>query len=287
MARNVMDLPVPHSILFQHNVEAEILKRHATVDLGRLRRAFMRGQYRKMRSFEGPIGRRFSAVIAVSERDRQAFLDDYGWPNTYAIETAVDTQYFTPMDGLEALDRVLFVGSMDWMPNSDGVRYFVQEVWPLIREARTAAEFHIVGRNPSRSVCGLAAVPGVKVLGTVRDVRPHLSEASAVVVPLRIGGGTRIKIFEAMAMNKAVISTSIGAEGLDVRHQENILLADNARAFADSVIQVLENCRLRKTLGENGRELVVSRFGTEPVARQFYQICHDVCKKSQLAEVGT
>ena len=158
-------------------------------------------------------------------------------------------------------------------PNEDGVEYFCSAIWPLIRERRPQAIFRIVGRNPSPRVQRLAEVPGVEVSGTVPDVRPMLAAASVVVVPLRVGGGTRIKIFEALAMEKGVVSTSLGAEGLPVESGVNIELADAPRHFADAVVELLEDEQRRRRLGEAGRELVEARFSTESVARQFEAIC--------------
>src|SRR5207249_9321009 len=133
--------------------------------------------------------------------------------------------------------------------------YFVQEAWPLIRRARPQARFRIVGRNPPRNVRRLERVEGVEVVGTVPDVRPYLAAASVVVVPLLVGGGTRIKIFEAMAMGKAVVSTRIGAEGLPVNSGEHLLLADSPVDFADAVLQLLNDDAERGRIGQAASRL--------------------------------
>ena len=162
---------------------------------------------------------------------------------------------------------------MDWLPNQEGVEWFVKQVWPIIRQAHLDAEFKIVGRNPSRQVEALTSEAGVKVLGTVPDVRPYLDQASVVVTPLLVGGGTRIKIFEAMAMEKAVVSTSIGAEGLKVDDQKHILLADSVTDFANAVNRLLGSREEREQLGKTARELVCREFAAESVARQFDAVC--------------
>ena len=210
MARHTIGLPVPASILFQHNVEAQILRRHAEVASGHLKRWYMRGQWRKMVRFERYCGDHFGAVIAVSEQDKALFEKEYGWKHVHAIDTAVDEEFFQHSGTPEVAGRVIFLGSMDWMPNQDGVKWFVREVWPAIRASHPQATFHIVGRNPPGDVRALSATPGVTVVGGVPDVRPHLAEAAVVVVPLLVGGGTRLKIYEAMAMGRAVVSTTIG-----------------------------------------------------------------------------
>jgi sugar transferase (PEP-CTERM/EpsH1 system associated) len=273
MARNAIGLPAPAKILFEHNVEAQIFRRHARTDSSRLRRLYMRHQWHKMRRFEARAGRQFDAVIAVSQRDRQIFESEYGWDHVQVIDTAVDVDYFKPNGAVEKRDRVVFVGSMDWLPNQDGVEHFVNRIWPEIRRQRPTATFQIVGRNPSPAVRRLERTPGVGVVGAVPDVRPYLAEAAVVVVPLLVGGGTRIKIFEAMAMEKAVVSTSLGAEGLDVTPGEHIALADTPSEFAGTVCELLENADHRARLAANGRRLVAANYSAVTIARQFDDIC--------------
>jgi len=279
MARNAIGLPAAASILFQHNVEAEIFQRHATTDRGWLRRKYMGIQWRKMQRFEAEAGRQFDGVIAVSDRDRDIYQREYGWRHVRVIDTAVDIDFFKPSDDVEVTDRVVFVGSMDWLPNEDGVIDFVENTWPLIRQERPQAVFQIVGRNPTPSVQQLGAVPGVEVLGTVPDVRPSLNEAAVVIVPLRIGGGTRLKIFEAMAMRKPVVSTTLGAEGLDAVNGQHIILADTPDAFADKVVELLGNAEGRRTLAERACTHVQDNYSAESVAKLFQQICEDATSR--------
>lgn len=276
MARHTIGLRLPAHLLFQHNVEAQILRRHAEVAQGRLKRWFMQDQLRKMFSFEKDCGRHFDAVIAVSESDRYQFEREYGWNHVRAIDTAVDEEYFRNDGAAEVPERVLFVGSMDWMPNQDGVGWFAREVWPAVRAERPAATFHVVGRNPPAAVRTLETVPGVTVVGGVLDVRPHLAEAAVVVVPLLVGGGTRLKIYEAMAMRRAVVSTRIGAEGLAVEPGRHYLLADDPAVFARQVVTLLDSRALRDRLGGAADHFVRERCGSASIARHFEAICQDV-----------
>ncbi len=276
MARNAIGLPARASLLFQHNVEAQIFERHAREDSGWLRRQYMGLQARKMKRFEGAAGRWFNGVIAVSEQDRGTFEKEYGWRHVRVIDTAVDTSYFRPMPDVEAEERVVFVGSLDWLPNEDGVQYFVEEIWPLILARRPGARFQAVGRNPSRSIQRLSSRPGVEIVGTVPDVRPYVRGACVIVVPLLVGGGTRMKIYEAMAMRKAVVSTPLGAEGLQVSDGEDIVLAGAAEEFAARVVELMETPDLREAIAGRAHEHVVSRYSSEVVARQFEEICQDV-----------
>jgi glycosyltransferase involved in cell wall biosynthesis len=280
MARHMLGVRGPARVLFQRNVEAQLLRRHAETDAGLLRSRYMAIQWRKMRRFEAACGAWFDATIAVSEPDRRTFAEVYGWSNVHAIDTAVDVDYFRPAGRAEAEDRVLFLGSMDWLPNQDCVAHFVRDIWPSIRRARPGATFHVVGRNPPPEIERLSGKDGIVVTGTVPDVRPHLEEAAVVVIPLRVGGGTRLKIFEAMAMGKAVVSTTIGAEGLPVTPGEHIILADDPAAFAAAVTGLLAAPERRAGLGTAALHLVTERFGTETVARQFDSICRNTVQRS-------
>lgn len=280
MARNAFELDVPAKLLFQHNVEAQIFERHAKSDASWARRALMRQQWKKMRRFESAAGSQFDGVVAVSPQDRAIFQRDYGWQHVQTIDTAVDVDYFQPDGEPTDSQSVVFVGSMDWLPNQDGVRFFVEKIWPLVREARPEAIFQIVGRNPTPAIRKLGAIPGVEVLGTVPDVRPPQREAAVVVVPLLVGGGTRLKIFEAMAMGKAIVSTALGAEGLPVTSGEHLEIVDEPAQFARTVIQLLEDPSRRAILGHQAREFVCAHYTAEAVSRQFDAICQRVAESA-------
>jgi glycosyltransferase involved in cell wall biosynthesis len=184
---------------------------------------------------------RFDHVIAVSESDRDLMMTMTDPSRISVAPTGVDLAQFRAAAGESATEPlVMFVGSMDWEANIDGCAYFCREIWPQIKRATPGALLRIVGRNPDRRVKGLAS-EDVEVTGSVPSVIEHLRQAAVVVVPLRIGGGTRLKIYEAMAMRKAVVSTTVGAEGLDVNHGRDILLADDSRTFADYVIEMLRD----------------------------------------------
>lgn len=265
-----LDRTIP-AVLFQHNIEAEIFARHAEQADSAGARLLMREQARRMRQFERALGAQFDACIAVSERDRQHFTNSYGWRRVHAIDTAADADYFHPLaHEREIPGRILFVGALDWLPNEQGLAWFVRDVWHRVRNAHPNAELKIVGRNPSSAILRLhAPAEGVHVTGEVPDVRPHLAEAAVCVVPLLVGGGTRLKIFEAMACARAVVSTALGAEGLPVRNGTHLLIADDAARFARAVVAMLESKGLRRRLAMAAHELVTTRFTAPAVARQF------------------
>ncbi len=267
-------LPV-RTVLFQHNVEAMIWRRHAEVARGAVARRYFREQWRRMEAFERAECRRFDHVIAVSAEDRDVFRSAYGVPSASDVPTGVDVDFFRPSGGVarEPLDMV-FTGSMDWLPNEDGILWFTDEVLPRIRDRVPGATLTVVGRNPPARIRALAERdPLVRVTGTVPDVRPYIERAAVFVVPLRIGGGTRLKIFEAMAMERAVVSTAIGAEGLPVAHGENVLLADAPQDFADAVTGLLEAPDRAGTIGASAAHLVRSSFGWDRVADIFADQC--------------
>jgi glycosyltransferase involved in cell wall biosynthesis len=223
-----------------------------------------------MLRFEGRALRRFDGLLAVSEADRETFARLYPGINLdalHVVRTGVDTQFFTPASGPESGIELVFTGSMDWLPNEDGMLWFCREVLPLIRREVPDVTLSIVGRSPTPAVRQLAREPGVRVTGRVDDVRQYIQDAALFVVPLRIGGGTRLKIFEAMAMGKAVVSTTVGAEGLPVTHDRDILLADDPASFARAVIRLLHDGDERRQLASAGRRLVEEHFDWSAVAR--------------------
>lgn len=267
-------LAIP-SVLFQHNVESEIWRRHATNGASGARKLIYRLEFSKMLRYEKETVRRFDHVIAVSEHDKQLMTAWVEPELVTVVPTGVDTAQFCPgpQPGQEE-PLVVFVGAMDWEPNVDAVKHFCAEVWPIVLAKVPEAHFRIVGRNPDRRVQELAG-PSVEVTGRVPSVVEHLREAAVVVVPLRVGGGTRLKIYEAMSVGKAVVSTTVGAEGLDVHHGKDVMLADSAGSFAESVITLLTDVDLRDRQGRAAAELA-SNYGWPVIARKFGEVLHRV-----------
>jgi sugar transferase (PEP-CTERM/EpsH1 system associated) len=260
------------SALFTHNVEAEIWRRHAERPPDPVRRALFRQQWRRMLRFERATLQRFDRVLAVSDADRETFHALY--PEAlrapvYAVPTGVDTGFFTPRAVPIRPRHLVFTGSMDWIPNEDAMTYFCAEILPRIRAEEPDVTLSIVGRAPTPAVQRLAARHGVEVTGRVEDVRESIADAAVYVVPIRVGGGTRLKIFEAMAMAKAVVATTIGAEGLPVTHGRDVVIADGPAAFADAVVALLRDPERRRRLEAAARQLVVAHYDWAAVAEQF------------------
>jgi len=264
-------LPCP-ALLFTHNVEAEIWRRHAEHATNPLSRYLLRQQWRRMLRFERDALARFDLALAVSEIDRDTFqrlYPDALQTPAHVVQTGVDTTYFVPSAAPVRRAHLVFTGSMDWLPNEDGMQYFVRDILPRIRQVEPDATLSIIGRAPTPAVTRLALDAGIEVTGRVDDVRPHIAAGAVYVVPLRIGGGTRLKIFEAMSMGKAVVSTTVGAEGLPVTPGRNILLADEPARFAQAVVHMIRDVDARRSLEIEARRIVVERYDWSAVAEDF------------------
>jgi glycosyltransferase involved in cell wall biosynthesis len=234
------------------------------LDLGRLRR------------FERKAMAAVDAAVCCSEDDAALLRRLNPGIAAAVVPNGVDSDYFRPQPESEGPPTLAYLGTMDYPPNVDAVSYFLHAIHPrLVREAPDV-RVRIVGRNPGREALAWRATPGVTVTGAVPDVRPHLVEATAVVVPLRVGGGTRIKILEALAAGRAVVSTSVGAEGLGLRHGEHLLLADEPDAFARQTAALLRDRGLRRRLAEAGRAHVVARCSWADLGERFAGICRRV-----------
>jgi polysaccharide biosynthesis protein PslH len=267
-ASNIPDLS--RVVLFQHNVEAVIWRRHAEQAGNWPKRLYFQLQAKKMADFEGEICRKAKRVIAVSDIDAEIMRREYGVKDVQPVPTGVDVDYFrrSPADRVESKADLMFVGSMDWMPNSSGIKWFVHEILPLIEKQRPGTTLAIVGRKPGSEIEALASRT-VTVTGTVPDVRPWLWGSKVSVVPLRVGGGTRLKIYEAMAAEVPVVSTSIGAEGLETVDGGNIAIADSSQFFADRCVELLNDADARKRMARQALDMVAERYSWEGVTAKF------------------
>ena len=262
----------PKVICDWHNVESELMQRYSEREKNPLRRAYAHRTARKMGEFERRAMTEFDAHVAVSERDAQQLRRVNPNARIFVIENGVDVAHYSGRQAEIARTRILFVGSMDYHANCDAVVDFAREVWPLVRESRPELVFTIVGRDPSPAVRELASLPGVEVTGTVDDVRPFYREAVAALVPLKTGGGSRLKILEAMAASVPVISTRLGAEGIDVKDRENVLLAETANEFHDAITEIIDNHELREKLLATGRALVRERYDWSTLGANLSQV---------------
>lgn len=263
-------LPLLHcmpSVLSAHNVEAQIWERYFLSEQNPLKKAYIHIQWRKLFKYEKVACKRYSQVTAVSATDKGIFEQAYGCKNITVVSNGVDAKYFAPMDSPRKHHGMVFTGSMDWRPNQDGIQYFLRDIYPLIKQKIPRATVTVVGRKPPQWLVDLAgAIPGVIVTGTVDDVRPFIAENALYIVPLRIGGGSRLKILEAFSMEKPVLSTSIGAEGLEVEDGTHLLLRDEPESFAQAAIDMLFCPEKYEFLGKSGRELILDKYTWDSIA---------------------
>lgn len=263
-------------VVFQHNVETMIWRRHAENARNAAEKLYLNLQANRMFDYEREVCRSARHVIAVSREDAAQMREMFGLSQVSSIPTGVDVESFTPAHNpteASARSGLVFVGSMDWLPNIDGMRWFGADVLPLIRRRRPDCSLVIVGREPSREMQALAERdPLIQVTGTVPDVRPDLWKSAVSIVPLRIGGGTRMKIYEAMAARVAVVSTTVGAEGLDVNPPRDIRIADTADDFAAQCLELLDNEGARNGQADAAWKLVAENFGWDSIAKQFESI---------------
>ena len=259
------------TVLFQHNVESALWARQARYERNPVKRAIFSMEAGKMYRYEKAALDRFQHIVAVSENDRALMAGMSTATPITVVATGVDVgMYRTPPNATKRAASVMFLGSMDWPANIDGVEYFCEQIWPRVIAAVPTATFRVVGRKPPERIQRLAS-DSIEVVGGVDSVLPELHAASVFVVPLRIGGGTRLKIYEAMAAALPMVSTSVGAEGLEVTSGRDLILADDPGAFADAVVRLLNDEALRDKMGREAL-LTASRFDWSVIAEDFLAV---------------
>jgi glycosyltransferase involved in cell wall biosynthesis len=275
VAPNIPNLE--RAVLFQHNVETMIWRRHAEHATGPLRRAYFQLQAQRMFETERKFCRAAGHVIAVSRNDADQMKSLFGIDRVSEISTGVDLDYFRrPPQTPPPAHDIVFVGAMDWLPNIDGARFFIGEILPILRRARPSCSLVLAGRSPVPEVQAFARDPLITVTGTVPDVRPYLWNSRLSIVPLRIGGGTRLKIYEAMAAGTPVVSTPVGAEGLAISDGIDISLASDPQAFAARCLELLDHADRARAQADAALRLVESRFSWNEVGLAFERILKQV-----------
>jgi len=260
------------TVLDEHNIEFDIVKRTADAEVSAARRLYSAVDWRKLKHEERGAWRRFDGVCVTSQRDATILSALEPSTKVSVVPNGVDVDQFVPSSTESDADSLLFFGAMNYYPNQDGINYFIDQIFPLVLKRRPQTKLWIVGPGPE-SMLQLKSA-NIEVTGFVDRVEPYLDRASAVIVPLRLGGGTRLKIVEAMSKQKAIISTRIGAEGIDVRHDQHALLADDPQGFADAIERVLSDRALATRLGKSARELAEERYSWPGLVRgleRFYE----------------
>ncbi len=254
------------TVLRLHNVEADLAARYARTVHGPLR-WFVSEQARRMRRFEEAACRQASLCLAITEEDAAVIRSRVPEAQLAVSPAGVDLKRFAPHPISEEPGKVVFIGGLDWPPNADSVRWFRSEIWPKVHQEEPTATWVVVGKGPSADMLRWPEEDrSIQVTGYVEDVRVHLNSASVVVAPIRSGGGMRIKILEALASGKPVVSTRLGAEGISAISGRDLLLADTAAAFVSEVVRLLRDPAERFRMGQNARQ-TASQYGWEDLIR--------------------
>jgi sugar transferase (PEP-CTERM/EpsH1 system associated) len=266
-------LPVPVAVVIdQHNIEHELLRRTYEYDRSWLRRWYNWLEYWPLRREEIARCKQADLLLVTSDREQELLSSLLPGKKIAVVPNGVDISTFSRLNDVQELaHQIVFTGTMDYYPNSEAVLSFAQQCWPRIQAKVPDATWMIVGRNPSLAIQDLGDLPGVTVTGSVPDVRPYLARSAVALAPLHIGSGTRLKILEALAMEKAVVATSVGCEGLDLVSGEHLLIADQPEAFAHAVVDLLLHPERRKTLAQAGHALVQAHYSWEQCGERFSQ----------------
>ena len=271
------DLP---GVLSQQNVDSEIWRRLCSETANPFYKFAYWTQQLAFQRYERVLSPKFDAVTCTSNIDAAVFQRHCAADAIAIIPNGVDVTHFQPDFTTEAPAHLIYIGSMDWYPNEDAVAFFADDILPGIQSEVSDVRFSIVGGNPSARVQKLAERDGVIVTGRVPEIKPYFAEATVFVVPLRIGSGTRLKILEALAMGKAIVSTSVGAEGLDLNDGEEIFIADTPKPFAEAVARLLTDPALRRRIGENGRARVEKDYDWRSIGEKLHQRYTEIVRRA-------
>jgi glycosyltransferase involved in cell wall biosynthesis len=267
----------PRLVLDEHNIEFDLARQQAGKELGFARRLHNSANWPKLRREEILAWTRFDAVAFCSAEDERRARGLVPSLRSAVVPNSVDVDEFEPRPGDPPPGgrAVTFFGAINYFPNIDGLMYLLRDIWPILSRSHPQARLKIVGQHPTPEVLAFRG-PRVEVTGRVEDVRPHLASAAVCIAPLRIGGGTRFKILEAMAMAKPVVSTSLGAEGIEYEDGRHLLVADDAQAFAAAVGRVLDDAALAARLAQAGRALVEERYSWAAAAERLERLYEEV-----------
>ena len=263
--KEFQDIP---RVAVAHNIESRIWRGYVEQSGSTARQVYVKHQYQKVLRFEHEIFGWLDGLITVSPVEEQYIRSEYPRMRVSLVDNGVDTDYFAPSQAVQEDCLVSFTGSMDWRPNQDGVEYFIRSVLPILKARIPEVKLVIIGRQPPEWLVRLGNENSVRFTGSIPDVRPDMYRTAVSIVPLRIGGGSRLKILEALALEKAIVSTNLGAEGLAVTHDEHLVIADDEQSFADAVARLLRDPSRRRQLGRSGRALVVERYQWDRLAEK-------------------
>lgn len=268
-------------VLTHHNIESQLMERRSKVETGRVKQQYIALQAKRLRAYEALQSPRVDVNIMVSPSDEVQLREIAPGISTAIVPNGVDTEYFKP--SIESHETAaIYTGGMNMYANKDAVLYFLREIWPMVAANHPAAKFYVIGQDPPRQLCDIANQnPNVVVTGFVDDVRPYVRKAAVYVVPLRVGGGTRLKVLDALAQGKAIVSTSVGCEGIAVTDRRDILIEDDPAGFAAQVSALFDDADRRRTLGLAGRELAERKYGWGSIGAELHHVYESVANRTR------
>jgi len=269
----------PKKLLDEHNIEYELLRRQSEQERSSIRRVYSRVEHARVRRFEQSAWKRVDGCLVTSERELEIVRRHAPEIAAAVVPNGVDLEYFQATDRPIEPFSAVFNGVLDYRPNVDAALYLVDQIWPLVLEGCPQAQLSLVGRTPASEKRRLRR-PGVTVTGEVADLRPYLDRAAVVAVPIRIGGGTRLKVVESLALGKAIVSSSLGCEGIAVTPGRDLLIADDPRSFAERILELFANEALRRELGRNGRALVEHEYSWDLAGEQIESLLEVLAAQS-------
>lgn len=256
------------AVITHHNIESHLMARRAKVEKNVLNKLYLHLQAKRLEQYEIIQSPKFDVNIMMSEIDAEALKQQAPLVITSVIPNGVDTKYFHPRPGHET-PAVIYTGGMNMYANKDAVLYFLEKIWPLVKLKRPDATFFAVGQDPPTEIKNISLKDqSIQVTGYVDDIRPYVAKSSVYIVPLRVGGGTRLKVLDAMAQGKAIVSTSIGCEGIETVSGKNIIIADDPPVFAQEIIALFDDQYKRKKLGMAARKMVESKYSWDVIGKQ-------------------
>jgi glycosyltransferase involved in cell wall biosynthesis len=271
-AESVRNLAGERRLIMAHNVESQIWQRYYDVEKNLLKRWYIKEQWRKFRTFERRVFAEATSVVTVSRPDAELATSQFGAQDVQIVDNGVDTKYFHPNGAERDRHRILFLGSLDWRPNQYAVRLLLERIFPMVLAEEPSAELYIVRRNPPESLTReIARKPNIVACANVADVRPYLAHSGVMVVPLLVGGGSRLKILEALATALPVVSTSIGVEGLDLTPGKHLVVADSPADLAQALVESIRRPECIRSMAEEGRRIVVERYDWDVLATKLEQ----------------
>lgn len=270
-------------ILDAHNVEYDNFRRMSKLEGSPVRRRFYRREYERSFYEEIAAFKRHDAIFTTSSRDGDIIKKDAPGPARFVIPNGVDTTFFQPSGVEPEPFSIVFTGSMRYVPNYEGMIFFLEEIFPEIQKEIPQAKVYIIGGGPPKVLTKFRS-ESVVITGYVDDVRPYINKASVFIVPLRMGSGTRLKVVEALSMQKPVVTTSIGCEGIEVEDEKHLMIRDDPNAFAEAVLELFQNQRLRQKLTSNGKKLVDSKYDWSVIGDSIDEALHELHNRKSVAE---